>query len=669
MQVAKDDLQWTLGAGGKRLSCASKPRFSLKSVKSKILNSENEAEIFKIQGRVLPISLYKGSNQGYLGLVQEAERLFQCFQYEEASKYYKQAIILDKKVNFAVINLSAVLISLGSYKKAVDTLEKICLKKEEFVVGMFNKALCLALLKEFNTANSILTSIEKYIDPEMEYDLRVLKIYSQKQNDLYSTPKLKLNKSRTILSNFKFPYFNSQSTDRLRKNSELKTMKSILNENSPSPKFAKRSFPRPLIKISNAYQNFVSTNKRRTTNIVVQMREQNEITGKDFDVSLKLRPTKVFEISNKISELVGKGNQEKKNVESVLNNQLTTQAITEIRNEYCRPCTFRNFSKVAAHLKFLSFFSKFSEPIIMEIIKKSELEYFNEGQMIISQGDLGDKMFIILTGIVNVMKKSKEYGSMEIQVNTLYQGETFGEMALLAESDNVTLKRTASCVAGQDTILIFMFKKDYKHILLHMIKNDIHGKASFLCGLSIFPGTDHYGMVPLAANIEPVNYSINEIILENGEVPQGLYIIYEGRCTIKWEGYILRRKSGNRKALTRAPKPFLSSRVPELSPSKHKISTETFDPRDCEELKKASQYLGTDKLDILMKKYEIYKKSIELYKLGRGDIFGGRALSGHDIQVPPAKFTVVADSLDMKVFVLTFKHFSFLPESVVVRPK
>lgn len=669
MQGVKDELQRTLGVGGKRLSCKSKPRFSLKSVRSKIVVSDNEAEIFKIQGRLLPISIYKGSNQGYLGLVQEAERFFQCFEYEEASKYYKQAIILDKKVNFAVINLSAVLISLGSYKKAVDALEKICLKKEEFVIGMLNKALGLVLLKEFATANSILTSIEKYICVEMEQDLRVLKNYCQKQNEIFSSPNLTLNKSRTILSNFKFPYFNSQSTERFRKNSELKPRKSLLNENSPSPNFKKSVYPTPLIKISNAYHNFVTTTKRRTTNIVEQMKEQNEITGNDIDVSLKLRPTKVFEISNKISELVGSNNQEKKNVESVLNNQLTTQAIREIRYEYCKPCPVRIFSKITNHLKCLSFFSKFSESIIMEIIKKSELEYFYEGQIIINQGDLGDKMFIILTGIVNVMKKSKEFGGMEIQVNTLYQGETFGEMALLAESENVTLKRSASCVAGQDTFLIVMSKNDYKHILLHMMKNDIHGKASFLCGLSIFPGTDHYGMVPLAANIEPVNFSINEIILENGEIPQGLYIVYEGRCTIKWEGYILRRKSGNRKALTRAPKPFLTSRVLEHSGSKQKISTEVFDPNDSEEIKKASQYLGTDKLEILMEKYEIYKKSIELYKLGRGDIFGGRALSSHDFQVPPAKFTVVADSLDMKVFVFTFKHFSFLPEPVVVKPK
>lgn len=657
MFFAKDESQKNF-IQNKRLSTNSKPRLSLYSVKNKAEKNENEGEIFKIQARILNLDLYKGKSQEYFKIVQQADSLFKCFQYEESIKLYKQAIIFDAKSNFAQVNLSASYISIGSYKKALDTLETTCLKKDEFIVGMFNKALSLVLLKQFNTASSILASIENYMFADMQQDLQCLINYCIKQSDLFMTPSLKLTKSKTILSNFKFPYVNS--SDRVRKGSEFRN---VFN-NSPGFGFGRSNFPRPLVKISNAYKNFVVISKKRTSNIVEKLMEQNEITGDEINDMLKVKPSKVAEVSNKISEFVGNV-KDKKNVESVLNNQLTTQAIREIRYEYCKPSPVRNYSKISSHLKSLSFFSKFPEPIISEIVKKSELETFLEGQLIISQGDLGDKMFIILTGIINVMKKSDEFGGMEIQVNTLYQGETFGEMALLAQSENEKLKRSASCVAGQETILIVMSKTDYKHILLYMMKNDIHGKASFFCSLPLFPGTDHYGMVPLAANIEPESYSINEIILETGEMPKGLYIIYEGRCTIQWEGYIMRRKSGNRKALTKAPKPFLTDRVLKFSESRQKILTEVFDPSDSQQVSRACQYLGTDRLDAVLQKYEIYKKSIELYKLARGDFFGGRALSGRDNQVP-AKFTVVADSLDVKVFIFTFKYFSLLPETVIV---
>jgi hypothetical protein len=209
-----------------------------------------------------------------------------------------------------------------------------------------------------------------------------------------------------------------------------------------------------------------------------------------------------------------------------------------------------------------------------------------------------------------------------------------------------------------------MSKTDYKHILLYMMKNDIHGKAHFFCTLSLFPGTDHYSMVPLAANIEPISYSINEIILEAGDIPQGLYIIYKGHCSIVWEGYILRKKIGNRKALTKAPKPFLSDRVFSSKRRRAKILTEAFDPSDSQQVEKASQYLKTDKLNQIMGKYQVYKKSIELFKLKTGDFFGGRSLVLD--QFEPAKFTVIADSLDVKVFVFKFKHFSMLPECSIV---
>ena len=142
-------------------------------------------------------------------------------------------------------------------------------------------------------------------------------------------------------------------------------------------------------------------------------------------------------------------------------------------------------------------------------------------------------MYIILSGTIAIIKKSEEFGNLEVQINSLYQGETFGEMALIGElNKEESLRRSASCVSDNNTLVIGVPKQDYIHILLEMMQNDIHGKAMFFSQLIIFQGVDQYSLIPLAANIEPNTYKINQIILNAGEQPQGLYIIYKGNCKV-----------------------------------------------------------------------------------------------------------------------------------------
>lgn len=649
-------------------SLRNRPRVSLTIIKTK--NQANDFDIFRVFPRLLPITSYRGKIERCRELALQGQLLLESGKYDESCKYFQESLNQDKLNSFVLINFSASLILVSSYKKAAETLDKICFRKEEFLVGMFNKSLALIYLKQFGQALSLILSIEKYADEGMIMDLKVMKSHCEKMNEILTSPRNVLNKSKSVLGNFKFPYIQSQSSERLIKGSFIQTSSrksTLIPERMPSLQISD-SLPKPLVKITSAYQNFITNNKKRTTNILDKINGTNEITGKDIDNAINDKPRQKYEgLETKISEIPKNNFNKDENQENVLNKQLNSNEIREIFYEYCKPSPVRNVSRIASLLKKLTFFSKFTEKIIAEIVKKSEIEKYTDGQAIISQGELGDKMFIILTGLVSVKKKSDEFGGMEIQVNTLYQGETFGEMALLAETDDETLKRSASCVASDETTVITMSKTDYKHILLYMMKNDIHGKAHFFCALPLFPGTDHYSMVPLAANIEPVTYSINEIILEAGDIPQGLYIIYKGHCSVQWEGYILRKKLGNRTARTKVPKAFYSDRILESKKYKSKLLTEAFDPTDSHQILKASQYLKTDKLNHLMKKFEVYKKSIELFKLKAGDFFGGRALVMDLLE--PAKFTVVADSLDVKVFVFKFKHFSMLPEYVVVRDR
>ncbi len=62
----------------------------------------------------------------------------------------------------------------------------------------------------------------------------------------------------------------------------------------------------------------------------------------------------------------------------------------------------------------------------------SELVSIPGHQVIFKQGDVGDKLYVILKGRVAVSINSPEYGNLPVVVATLNDGEQFGELSLIS---------------------------------------------------------------------------------------------------------------------------------------------------------------------------------------------------------------------------------------------
>ena len=75
-------------------------------------------------------------------------------------------------------------------------------------------------------------------------------------------------------------------------------------------------------------------------------------------------------------------------------------------------------------------------------------EHFEPGQVVFSQGDLGDRVYIMLSGAAEVVR-SPEDGSAPVRLATLAPGDWFGEMALLNET---TRGATVRCLEAMDAL-------------------------------------------------------------------------------------------------------------------------------------------------------------------------------------------------------------------------
>ena len=95
-------------------------------------------------------------------------------------------------------------------------------------------------------------------------------------------------------------------------------------------------------------------------------------------------------------------------------------------------------------LRSLSFFRKFSDVELWEVLHTSKWHKLNQGDIILREGEEGQEFFILANGTVKVLKQGR-------WLSLLHPGACFGEMAHLSEHE---FSRTTDVVAKTEVTLI-----------------------------------------------------------------------------------------------------------------------------------------------------------------------------------------------------------------------
>ncbi len=108
---------------------------------------------------------------------------------------------------------------------------------------------------------------------------------------------------------------------------------------------------------------------------------------------------------------------------------------------------------VIDYLKNNLFFEGLTDQDLDQVSEACLLEEFSKEERIFSEGEPGDKFYIIVSGGVRIEKEIPKAGPETLRV--LSPGEGFGEMALVEE-----MPRSASAIADEDSRLVSIEKSD-----------------------------------------------------------------------------------------------------------------------------------------------------------------------------------------------------------------
>ena len=198
----------------------------------------------------------------------------------------------------------------------------------------------------------------------------------------------------------------------------------------------------------------------------------------------------------------------------------------------------------------------YNAAVAMEFFKSAgKPESFEAGAVLFSEDDKGGlfkspKMYVLLLGEIEMIAQNKVIGSV-------LAGETFGEMAVIAQA-----ARTATARAKTQCTVIGLDEKQFQQALQHKpefalmlmsIMNNrlrstitrLRASGSLHAGVAkeaaIFDKKLLAGLVNLMSGQEPVVYPAGKVIMQEGTGGAFMYVVLEGRVAITIKGGLVGR--------------------------------------------------------------------------------------------------------------------------------
>jgi CRP-like cAMP-binding protein/tRNA A-37 threonylcarbamoyl transferase component Bud32 len=168
-------------------------------------------------------------------------------------------------------------------------------------------------------------------------------------------------------------------------------------------------------------------------------------------------------------------------------------------------------------------FSEKERQFMLDVIRKDDT--VKKGDILYSVGDVGSIFYIIEEGQVEILEEHDTGG--DITIETLRNGDSFGEVALLFDAP-----RTATARARTDCVLWTMHQQCFRAKLAHHALSQEEEMIGLLRRVELFANLDDVALRKFANALEQINFAAGERIVNKGDVGNVFYIIEKGDVLI-----------------------------------------------------------------------------------------------------------------------------------------
>ena len=170
-------------------------------------------------------------------------------------------------------------------------------------------------------------------------------------------------------------------------------------------------------------------------------------------------------------------------------------------------------------------FSSLEKKDLEIVINAMEEKKFKLDDNVITQGEDGDCLYIVETGILKCFKTFNPENSPKFLRN-YESGDSFGELALL-----YNCPRAATIVCASDECILWSLDREtFNHIVKDAAQKKREKYENFLKNVDILSTIDSYELGQICDSLKDGIYKKDEYIIREGELGDVFYIIEEGKC-------------------------------------------------------------------------------------------------------------------------------------------
>ena len=186
------------------------------------------------------------------------------------------------------------------------------------------------------------------------------------------------------------------------------------------------------------------------------------------------------------------------------------------------------------HLKGVKFFGDLEQDLQRELVRSLEVETVDEDTVVMSEGDVGYKFYIILCGRVSVWKGVPDqedlarWRSEHKRLGVFKKGDSFGELALIKDG-----RRGAAIITENETVFATMEKADYLRTVRLVYERNVRERTDFLCRIPAFWSTNLPRLRDLCMYLQYNRFHIGKSIATQGEEQGFVYFIITGKVSVQ----------------------------------------------------------------------------------------------------------------------------------------